>query len=194
MLQHSCQWLQHRRRVCFLILNAICDTPKTNEADFLTLCWFSSFSRLVFSAILGALCYILFIAFRTKFRLYFARLDMPQVSLKPPEMRTDGHYRWWSWLIPVFTVSDDELLESAGLDALVCCFLGYSICMYKKIKGILKGKRRHADILNIHVRVGGNENSFFWDLVIPTNHHTCHGDTNTNKLHGWLLSERSSGG
>jgi Late exocytosis, associated with Golgi transport len=75
--------------------------------------------RLWFSSLLGLLCYIGFVVFRTKFRLYFARLDMPQVSRKPPEMRTDGHHRFWSWLVPVFAVSDDDLLASAGLDALV---------------------------------------------------------------------------
>jgi hypothetical protein len=75
--------------------------------------------RLWFSSLLGLLCYIGFVVFRTKFRLYFARLDMPQVSRKPPEMRTDGHHRFWSWLVPVFAVSDDDLLASAGLDELV---------------------------------------------------------------------------
>ena len=30
-----------------------------------------------------------------------------------------GHHRIWSWLVPVFSVSDEELLLSAGMDALI---------------------------------------------------------------------------
>jgi hypothetical protein len=57
----------------------------------------------------------------TRFRVYFNRLVSPFVSEKqrPPPLQLRGHYRLWSWLIPVFKLPDGELLESAGLDALV---------------------------------------------------------------------------
>ena len=38
---------------------------------------------------------------------------------RPPAMKLHSHFRLWSWLTPVFGVSDGALLESAGLDALV---------------------------------------------------------------------------
>lgn len=45
--------------------------------------------------------------------------DSPHVTRKPPRMKLTGHHRIWSWLVPVFTISDEELVRSAGLDALV---------------------------------------------------------------------------
>ena len=56
-----------------------------------------------------------------RFRIYTNRLVMPQVpeSKRPPPMRLGGHHQLWSWLVPVFTLSDGQLLRSAGLDALV---------------------------------------------------------------------------
>ena len=89
----------------------ICYNTSISGANIITNLWFSS--------ILGLLCYLGFVAFRGKFRLYQARLNMPTVTHKPPAMRLDGIYRWWSWLIPVFTVSDEELLKSSGMDALI---------------------------------------------------------------------------
>lgn len=44
---------------------------------------------------------------------------LPTVSRKPPQLALHGHRRLWGWLQPVFTVSDEELVRSAGLDALV---------------------------------------------------------------------------
>jgi uncharacterized membrane protein YgcG len=44
---------------------------------------------------------------------------MPQVTHKPPPLNLRGFHRLWSWLIPVFKVSDEELLLSAGMDALI---------------------------------------------------------------------------
>ncbi len=83
-------------------------------------------TNLWFSAVLGLLCYLGFVAFRTKFRLYQARLHMPTVTHKPPKLRLSAwHHRWWSWVIPVFRVSDEELLKSAGMDALIAVKILY---------------------------------------------------------------------
>jgi hypothetical protein len=44
---------------------------------------------------------------------------LPSVSQKPPQLRLRGHERFWGWLKPVFRVSDEELVRTAGLDALI---------------------------------------------------------------------------
>ena len=88
-------------------------------------------TNLWFSLVLGAFCYILFIIFRGKFRFYQARLDMPQVTHKPPPLDLHGFHRLWSWLIPVFKVSDEELLLSAGMDALIAIrVLSFGILLF----------------------------------------------------------------
>ena len=89
----------------------ICYNTSISGANIITNLWFSS--------ILGLICYLMFVAFRGKFRLYQARLNMPTVVHKPPNLKLKGLCRWWSWLIPVFKVSDEELLKSAGMDALI---------------------------------------------------------------------------
>lgn len=55
------------------------------------------------------------------FRIYFQRLVSPLVSSeqRPPPLKLGSHWQLWSWIIPVFAVSDQALLETAGLDALV---------------------------------------------------------------------------
>ncbi|PSC69350.1 ERD4-related membrane [Micractinium conductrix] len=71
--------------------------------------------------IIGLLIYLGFVLFRAKkgFEFYHARLLLPNVSRKPPQLRLHGHQRLWGWLLPVFKVSDEELVRSAGLDALI---------------------------------------------------------------------------
>jgi hypothetical protein len=56
-----------------------------------------------------------------RFQIYFARLVSPKVPAwrRPPPLDLRGLRRLWSWLTPVFSLSDGALLESAGLDALV---------------------------------------------------------------------------
>jgi hypothetical protein len=50
---------------------------------------------------------------------------LPAVSRKPPQLRLHGHQRFWGWLLPVFKVTDEQLVRSAGLDALI----GVSGCL-----------------------------------------------------------------
>lgn len=56
-----------------------------------------------------------------RFRVYFNRLVSPYTLSKqrPPPLKLGGHHQIWSWLIPVFTLPDGDLLRVAGLDALV---------------------------------------------------------------------------
>jgi len=96
----------------------ICYNTSISGANIITNLWFS--------AILGLLCYLAFVMFRTKFRLYQARLHMPTVTHKPPQLKLSAwHHRWWSWVVPVFRVSDEELLKSAGMDALIAVKILY---------------------------------------------------------------------
>ena len=64
-----------------------------------------------------------------RFRIYFNRLVMPGLTpaQRPPPMKLHSHFRLWSWLTPVFGVSDGALLESAGLDALVGAAAGLQL-------------------------------------------------------------------
>lgn len=96
---------------CANASSPICFNTTISGANLITNLWFS--------AVLGAFCYLGFVIFRAKFRFYQARLDMRQVTHKPPPLKLKGLYRLWSWLIPVFKVSDEDLLLSAGMDALV---------------------------------------------------------------------------
>ncbi|KAL4451743.1 hypothetical protein ABPG75_007405 [Micractinium tetrahymenae] len=78
-------------------------------------------SGMVVNLVIGMLCFTGFVVWRDKFCIYFNRLRLPEVppTLRPPPLDVSGLRRLWSWLVPVFTVSDKQLLESAGLDALM---------------------------------------------------------------------------
>jgi hypothetical protein len=66
----------------------ICYNTTLSGANMLTSLWFS--------AVLGTLCLLGFVVFRAKFRFYQARLDMAQVTHKPPPMKMAGLHRiWW---------------------------------------------------------------------------------------------------
>lgn len=69
--------------------------------------------------VLGGLCYVGFVLFRGRFAVYFAKSVIPGLSQRPPKLEMKGHYRLWSWLIPVFKVNEHELLSLAGMDAVV---------------------------------------------------------------------------
>ncbi|EIE23622.1 hypothetical protein COCSUDRAFT_63149 [Coccomyxa subellipsoidea C-169] len=44
---------------------------------------------------------------------------MPNVWIKPPSLPEGGFQQLWSWLYPVFTTSDADLVRTAGLDSLM---------------------------------------------------------------------------
>lgn len=68
---------------------------------------------------LGVLCFAFFICFRRGIKLYQTRLYLANVALKPPKMNLHGHRLLWSWLVPIFTVSDHDMIRSCGLDSLM---------------------------------------------------------------------------
>ena len=72
---------------CANSTSAICFTTAISGQNVVTGLWFN--------ALLGLLCFILFVIFRAKFSFYQARLELAQVTHKPPAMRMDGHHRIW---------------------------------------------------------------------------------------------------
>jgi len=67
--------------------------------------------------IIGCLCILFFIIFRRGIKLYQTRLYLANVSYKPPEMKLTGFARLWSWMVPIATVKEEELISSCGLDS-----------------------------------------------------------------------------
>lgn len=88
-------------------------------------------SAMILDSILGILCYIGFVLWRGYFPVYRAREILPGVGKRPPKLSIKGFKRWWSWLIPVWKVSDAEFLESNGLDSLVSVrILSFGIALF----------------------------------------------------------------
>ena len=61
------------------------------------------------------------------------------ISRPPPLLLTSWWHRTWSWLIPIFTLSDVDLLTTAGVDALMLVrflMLGMQIFFLAAIIGI----------------------------------------------------------
>lgn len=52
---------------------------------------------------------------------------LPQVSRMPPLLRRGFLARFYSWLTPVFRVTDEALVQSAGLDALIAVGAGEEV-------------------------------------------------------------------
>ena len=61
-------------------------------APHITCMWAST---QVLDAIIGLLCYVGFVVWRGRFKIYTARLVLPGVKRRPPAMRVDGHRRLW---------------------------------------------------------------------------------------------------
>jgi hypothetical protein len=71
------------------------------------------------NAILGFTCFLLFGALRGKIKVYRARLASPATTIKPPKLPEGGVLQLVSWILPVLRMSDESLLLTAGLDALM---------------------------------------------------------------------------
>ena len=50
---------------------------------------------IVMNTLLGLLFYIGFVIWRGRFKIYYARLILPQVKIKPPPLRLGGHWQLW---------------------------------------------------------------------------------------------------
>ena len=69
---------------------------------------------------LGFLCVLGFVLLRPHIKFYEARRHLRGVLVRPPPLSHRGAAaRAASWLVPVFSISDAELVRSAGLDALM---------------------------------------------------------------------------
>ena len=70
---------------------------------------------------LGALCFLGFGLLRGWIKVYRARLLSPATSVKPKPLPLGGVRQLWSWVVPVLSQSEIEMLESAGMDAVMLC-------------------------------------------------------------------------
>eukprot|EP00884_Botryococcus_braunii_P001497 jgi/Botrbrau1/11348/Bobra.0038s0105.1 len=83
---------------------------------------------------------LLFGAIRKWIPTYHTRLNIPNVWLDPPPLTYGTFSRYWSWLGPVFRTTDAELVQTAGLDALVLtwqCTVGIQIFLPLTVLGML---------------------------------------------------------
>ena len=92
----------------------------SSNLSLLQLLSFTAINSLYTSSVLGFLCVLGFILLRPHVRFYEARRYIRGVSVRPPPLSHRGALaRAASWLVPVFSVPDAELVRSAGLDALL---------------------------------------------------------------------------
>ncbi|BDA42606.1 probable CSC1-like protein ERD4 at C-terminar half [Coccomyxa sp. Obi] len=80
-------------------------------------------TALWISALAGFLFLLVFATFRGKIRVFRTRLDLPSVWNRPPALPVGGFHHLWSWLLPVLTTTDMQLLHTAGLDSLMLNWL-----------------------------------------------------------------------
>lgn len=50
---------------------------------------------LAINFLIGLACYVGFVLWRGRFKIYYARLVLPQVRLKPPPLRLGGLWQLW---------------------------------------------------------------------------------------------------
>ncbi|CAL8472023.1 g11565 [Coccomyxa elongata] len=87
----------------------------------------------------GLIMLFAFGIFRRWVPTYKLRLTMPNVWIKPPPLPEGGIQQLWSWLYPVFTTSDADLVRTAGLDSLMLVWtasLGIQIFLPLTIVGM----------------------------------------------------------
>ena len=76
-------------------------------------------TSIYFNLLIGFLCLCGFILWRGSFEIYFTNLVLPGVRFRPPKMKLGGWHQLWSWAAPIYTVKEKDLLQIAGIDALV---------------------------------------------------------------------------
>ncbi len=77
------------------------------------------YTSAVINGVLGAACFLGFGVLRGHVKVYRARLASPATTVKPPRLPEGGLCQIFSWILPVLGMSDQSLLASAGLDALM---------------------------------------------------------------------------
>ncbi|UPQ98976.1 calcium-dependent channel protein [Chloropicon primus] len=73
----------------------------------------------IVNSVLGVTSFLAFGVLRTRIKVYRARLASPATTVKPPKLPEGGVMQIFSWIPPVLKMSDQALLASAGLDALM---------------------------------------------------------------------------
>ncbi|CAK0787362.1 hypothetical protein CVIRNUC_010582 [Coccomyxa viridis] len=77
-------------------------------------------SGAIFNLLVGCACLLGFMLFRwLGVQFYESRIKLPEVLVKPPLMNVRFPWNIWSWVCPIFSVTDAELMRTAGLDALI---------------------------------------------------------------------------
>ncbi|KDD76067.1 late exocytosis protein, partial [Helicosporidium sp. ATCC 50920] len=107
---------------CANSTSPICYNTAVSGQNIITSLWFNT--------AVGALCYLLFVYFRAHFRNYDVRVHARSISLRPPALDLRGARRFYSWLVPALRIKDEDLVKSAGLDALVAVrALGFGLML-----------------------------------------------------------------
>ena len=104
----------------------------------------------------GFLCVLGFILLRPHIKFYEARRHIRGILVRPPPLSHRGVVaRAASWLVPVFSISDAELVRSAGLDALmVHRTLSYGLLFFGPTAVV-----GCAVLLPLYATAGGTSNS-----------------------------------
>lgn len=68
-------------------------------------------TSLVLDVLLGLLCYIGFVLWRGSFGIYHCRDYLVPAESRPPALKLGGHWQLWSWMMPVWQVSDNDYLR-----------------------------------------------------------------------------------
>eukprot|EP00803_Ostreobium_quekettii_P009724 evm.model.scf_220.3 EVM.evm.TU.scf_220.3 scf_220:31260-46576(+) len=76
-------------------------------------------SALIFNTSVGAIFMFFFGIFYTRVPVYKMRTVLQQVAVKPPPLPEGSCGMLWKWLFHTIAISDNDILESAGLDALM---------------------------------------------------------------------------
>ncbi|KAK9804567.1 hypothetical protein WJX73_000229 [Symbiochloris irregularis] len=112
----------------------LCQPDYTNYSDgrIVTSLW-------IFAAV-GGVCLLVFGVLRNRIGIYQTRLDLPNVPVRPPKLPLGGISQLWSWLYPVFSTSDAEIVHTSGLDSLMVIWtttMGIQLLLPLMILGLI---------------------------------------------------------
>ncbi|PNW73839.1 hypothetical protein CHLRE_13g574850v5 [Chlamydomonas reinhardtii] len=113
------------------MLCASCINNNVSQESIVTGLWIST--------IIGAAVLILFCILQRSSQLYRYRLVTPNVRAPPPALKSAGFASLLDWAVKAIAVSDLDLVQSAGLDALIMvklCSLGVQLFLPMAILGV----------------------------------------------------------